>query len=726
MSSAVKRFYDFGGFRLDAAEHLLYGRGGELVPLKPKVVETLELLVRERGRLLGKDELMERLWPDAVVEESNLSQNIYLLRKVLGTDAGGRGYIETIPKRGYRFTAEVVEVCDNGRGEEAPAAKREVTASAGAVGPAGAGAWPWRRKIVALALALALAGGGLAFALKRFDWRGEREQPAMPFQSVRLKRITDRGDIADAALSPDGKQVAYSTYGNAVWIQNLATGSRLQLFADSPTEERRGLSFSPDGNHLYLYRNSQGGNGQLVRVPVLGGAAQRLFENFWTTPALAPDGQRFAFMRWDIKGGAQSLIVAEAGGERTVTTRRLPDYFELWGKTVAWSPDGKLLACVEWLSHDKTSVASVLVVNAADGTGMRLPNGGRKWSFLYDLVWLPGGDGLLVVAREDISSAYQVWRVSYPEGHWHKVTNDLSDYDKLSVSADGGRMVAVQQTEFTNLWLLPQGDLRRARQITFGNGRTDGRSGISWAPDGRIVFVSNASGSPQLWIADADGTNLRQLTYGGEPSTQPFVSPDGHHVVFKAVRGNKPHVWRMDIDGANPLQLTDGLRESGPTVTPDGRDVLYSSGGTLFTTIWSVPLAGGAPRQLTEGYATDVAIASPDGRLLAAGLYDPDAKPPTRLGIFPAAGGPPVASFEGPVREPLRWTPDGRYLIFINNDRNGIWKQPLNGGARTRLLTLPPPERVYNFAFSPDYTQLLIARGRPQSDVLLIEDVKKE
>jgi len=100
-------------FRLDVNERLLYKQTGEVVPLKPKVVETLELLVRERGRLLGKEELLGRLWPDTVVEESNLSQNIYLLRKVLGMDASGRAYIETVPKRGYRFTAEVEEVMDD-------------------------------------------------------------------------------------------------------------------------------------------------------------------------------------------------------------------------------------------------------------------------------------------------------------------------------------------------------------------------------------------------------------------------------------------------------------------------------------------------------------------------------------------------------------------------------------------------------------------------------------
>src|SRR5262245_43755993 len=113
MSSTVRHCYTFGGFRLDTTEHLLYNQDGEVVPLKPKVVETLELLVSERGRLITKDELMARLWPDTVVEESNLSQNIYLLRKVLGSSADGGNYIDTVPKRGYRFTAEVQEIPDD-------------------------------------------------------------------------------------------------------------------------------------------------------------------------------------------------------------------------------------------------------------------------------------------------------------------------------------------------------------------------------------------------------------------------------------------------------------------------------------------------------------------------------------------------------------------------------------------------------------------------------------
>jgi TolB-like protein/Flp pilus assembly protein TadD len=116
MSQIRNHLFVFGQFRLDATEHLLYKQSGEVVPLKPKAVETLELLVMERGRLLTKTELLDRLWPNAAVEESNLSQNIYLLRKVLGVTSGGQNYIETVPKRGYRFVADVEEIYGEGSG----------------------------------------------------------------------------------------------------------------------------------------------------------------------------------------------------------------------------------------------------------------------------------------------------------------------------------------------------------------------------------------------------------------------------------------------------------------------------------------------------------------------------------------------------------------------------------------------------------------------------------
>ena len=119
-----KRFYLFGAFRIDVIERVLFGERGA-VPLTPKVFDTLLLLVENNNHVLGKQELIERIWPDSFVEDNNLAQNISILRKALGQSPGGQDYIQTVPKRGYRFVAEVREDWEEG----APVVVRERTRS---------------------------------------------------------------------------------------------------------------------------------------------------------------------------------------------------------------------------------------------------------------------------------------------------------------------------------------------------------------------------------------------------------------------------------------------------------------------------------------------------------------------------------------------------------------------------------------------------------------------
>src|SRR5262245_52248128 len=109
MSLQTKRIYEFGAFCLDAVEHLLL-RNGESVPLTPKAFDLLLTLVEHHGHLLEKDELLKKVWPDTFVEEANLASNISQLRKALGDGENGQRFIETMPKRGYRFVAGVKEV----------------------------------------------------------------------------------------------------------------------------------------------------------------------------------------------------------------------------------------------------------------------------------------------------------------------------------------------------------------------------------------------------------------------------------------------------------------------------------------------------------------------------------------------------------------------------------------------------------------------------------------
>src|SRR5262245_56478577 len=120
MPTSSAPFYEFGPFRLEPGERrLLFAN--EPIPVPPKVLDTLVILVEANGRLVAKDALMQRLWPDTVVEEVNLARNVSLLRRALA-DRDGRDYIETVPKSGYRFTAPVARI-------EAPADLREPSAA---------------------------------------------------------------------------------------------------------------------------------------------------------------------------------------------------------------------------------------------------------------------------------------------------------------------------------------------------------------------------------------------------------------------------------------------------------------------------------------------------------------------------------------------------------------------------------------------------------------------
>jgi len=108
MAQKRGHLYEFGPFRLDTLQHLLL-RQGQPVALTPKTYDALVLLVESSGRMLPKDEIMRSLWPDSFVEESNLTQQISMIRKALGEASGDNRYIVTVPGRGYRFVASVVD-----------------------------------------------------------------------------------------------------------------------------------------------------------------------------------------------------------------------------------------------------------------------------------------------------------------------------------------------------------------------------------------------------------------------------------------------------------------------------------------------------------------------------------------------------------------------------------------------------------------------------------------
>ena len=154
-------------------------------------------------------------------------------------------------------------------------------------------------------------------------------------------------------------------------------------------------------------------------------------------------------------------------------------------------------------------------------------------------------------------------------------------------------------------WVAPDGDVTRARQNTSGSGRYNQ---ISMTLDGRLVYISDASGTADIWVMDADGKNQRQLTSEASVNVFPAVSPDGRYIAFDSNRGVNPgrfNIWRMDIDGSNPKQLTQGEGEYFPACSPDGKWIVYtplSSTGRL--SLWKIAMDGGDPIQINERIST--------------------------------------------------------------------------------------------------------------------------
>jgi Tol biopolymer transport system component len=550
-----------------------------------------------------------------------------------------------------------------------------------------------------------------------------RSQPrkAISFEGAKLQRLTTTGKATGVAISPDGKYVVHVQDDGgqqSLWTRQVATQSNVEIVAPAAVDYDS-LTFSPDGDYIYYSVRSQDlPQPVLFQVPTLGGSPKKVLVNLDSrdTISFSPDGKQFAFIRDDV-GKEFALMIANADGtgERKLVAHKNPP--ESIGYPT-WSPDGKMIAYMV-LNHD-TNDQTVFGAQVADGTIRPLTS--RRWFRISALAWLSDGGGLLMLATPQQQNVRQVWHLSYPEGAAHRLTNDLNDYDGMSLTADSNTLAVVKSETQANVWIAPTGDASRARPVTSGSGKNDGE--VAFAPDGtKIIYKSNASGDADIWIVNADGGSLKQLTANARVNGYPSVSPDGRHIVFMSDRNSIPHIWRMNIDGSDQQQLTQGSGEQSPQFSPDGRWVVYRNAYGK-ATVWKVPADGGEPVQLSYKYSTYPTV-SPDSKLVA--YFYRDENTPWRIAVAPLEGGEPLKTFDLPATfwHPLHWTPDGRALAYIDT-RGGISNivaQPLDGGA-VKQLTDFKADRIFWFDFSRDGTQLALSRGTQTSDVILIKDFR--
>ncbi len=580
------------------------------------------------------------------------------------------------------------------------------------------------------ALIAAIAGSLLAVAgLGYFVWTRTSGTPprlaSSTFDNVRLTRLTTNGTAGFAAISGDGRYVVHvSRKGGeqSLWLRQVATTSNVEIVP--PADVRYvGVSFSPDGNHIYYTRYPAAAEiAQLFEVPVLGGGARLILDDIDTAVTFSPGGREIAFVRGLATAGAASIMVANADGTnvRTLATRKPPLQFPL--RSIAWSPDGRYIAA----PGANGLRAEVVIVEVATGAEQVLPTP-ADWRQVNSVAWLSDGFSLLVNAQESAAeSSNQIFRVDYPSGASRRITNDLSTYSGLSVSPGGGSFVCIRNERRATIWTMPIGDAGMAKPVGDESGTDLGVYGIAWTPDARLVYTTEASGNPDIWIMNVDGSNRVQLTSAPGQDVSPRVAPDGKYIIFVSDRDGALRLWRMGLDGSGAMRLgPDPVARSRGALSADGQWIYYNDSNNAFK---KVSIDGGTPiavfdpemlKRLAEPLPGDFhePLPSPDGSTIA-GHYLDEASRGERVVLIPMKGGPLKRLSAVPAS--ATWSPDGRSLFFVDTHGGAaqLMRYPLPGGRPVQLTNFTS-DQIFNYALSPDQRVALV-RGQVLSDVVLI------
>lgn len=645
-----RRGYRFAGFELwpDQARLL---RDGQELSLQPRLLDLLRHFVERPGQLLLKQDLLLALWPDAPVNEEALTQAVKRLRRLLDDDAEAPRFVETVPRRGYRFVA-AVEPFEPG--EAAPA-------------PPFRAARPARPVAASLAAALGLA------ALLVSGWQALRPPPLAPLSAGHLQRLTffpEREMGAD--LSPDGRSFVFVSQHAApgqfdLYLAPLSEPGAARRLTRTP-EEEFAPRFAPDGRSLLVSRNAgPGWRPSLWQLPLDGSSPARRLVEEGGLGDWSPDGREIAFLR------------RQAGGGRSVVRRRLADGAErelaqLPGSSedsLAWSPDGRFVGLV--------SERRALLLPAHGGAARVVVEG------VQTLAFTPDGRGLIVDGNWGGRS--NLWQVSLDGRQRRPLTSGASVHRYPVVARDGRRVL------YTNeqwQWLLQRFDRQgaplervgaRASVASFGASR-DGRS---------VVYEDLDAGlgeNPVRWLGLESGSE-RELG----PGLGPALSPDGRRVALVRRAGAAAGLWVVALAGEAPRRIHAGLVEPQPPAwSPSGAQVAFVARPGLHVVVSD----GGGQARLVAAGAFAAPAFSPDGRWLAASGRC--AEGPEGLQLVDVASGAcrrlsPLASYEA---APL-WEPDGSGLAVLVSERSQptLVSLDLQGRERERTRFRVPDQAAF-------------------------------
>lgn len=732
MSVSFNNLYEFGEFCLDTREKILM-QGDQPVELTPKGFELLSVFVENHGRLLEKDELMDKIWADSFVEESNLTFNIRQLRKILGDDAHAPRYIKTVRRHGYRFIAPVRQISIEKFRVEETEAKLEIFTPPVSQMPEIKSA-PMthdlsvvklnKRKffppviVVAAALLIAVTVSGWQYFRNKVV---ESSAPvlAAPFAS---EKLSTNGKVFNAVLSPDGNNVVYTNETapdkTSVWLRQLEDGSNVEIIPPSD-DAYRGFAFSPDGKTIYFVRGRRqaGEKGTIYRISIFGGVPHKIISNAEGCLSLSPDGRRISFVRRpQLDDENYSLWIADSAdgsSERKLAARPRP--FRIGDNRI--SPDGKRVVFAVGQSENAANEFGLAMLDLETGEEREFSK--ERFFNIKNLAWLPDGSGLLVTASRVPNRNFRIWQIS-ATGEAVPLTKDSEHYGLLSLDKNAAQIVATQIKHDFRVRLFNLENPTENRVLAFA-------STASFAPDGKIYFSSSMTGNEEIWSINADGSSQRQLTNNPADEALPIPLPDGKTLLFVSNRTGAAHVWRMNTDGSNQTQIT---RQEGGfpiTVSPDGEWIYYHHG--INRTLWRVSVKTGEEQLVLNKTATRFAVSRDGSQIVYPELQGDDRV----LTVASLADGQTLKTFrladaKSLVTEVV-WMPDGKNLAYVTSNRSYenyvFWLQPLDGGAPRQIAFLGDEETSGTaLSVSPDGKMFSVVQGRWLHDAVLLKGLR--
>ncbi|MFP5276904.1 MAG: winged helix-turn-helix domain-containing protein [Acidobacteriota bacterium] len=714
-------YYQFDTYLLDRDARTLRC-AGRLVELTPKVFTTLLVLVENRDRVLTKDELLTLIWPDQFVDQSNLSQNISVLRRSLGEAETGKKYIATFPGRGYRFVGSVeVRQRDADRG---------AISSAGPAAPAGETVLavaaqdrfsppsvrpksvriPWNPRSVVRACVLAMAVIA-AFAIG-MEMRRARPSPPAGNGPVKVYARMDAG-LTQPAWSRDGSKLAFvavdlSGGQSSLYVQSRGDLQPHKLLSDSgqfssPAWSPDGrqlafLHFAPDAADLVLYDTQSRTSRILTKL-----FAHRYGLNYrhldWS-----PDGK---FVVVDDKNQDSEpfslYLIYLASGQRVRLT--YPDSDMIGDISPSVSPDGASVAFVRDIDHFEQDV---YVTSVRGRTYRRIT---AAHTLISDVGWET--DKALAFAA-DYGKGFRFWRVDLAKQPAQPALASRVDSERaLQFSvAQRGRWVAFSNyAPNLEIWSL---DLRKPSNRWVSVVQAPGESiRPELSPNGKLLaFLSNASGQFQIWVSGVDGTSAWPVSTGVLVPASFCWSFDGKALIFSPQ--HVPGLYEVPLHGDSAVREISSVY-TDPRAARDGKSLFARAHFFLYR----VPLRGGNAQEMTEQGGAPIAQ-SADGRY----LYFPQGRMSTTIARLDLQTGHQeelIHALLPGYSDTWALSSGGIFFLGQEYDQPGIRFFNFATGGEEHVADLPgelPPVEMSGFGISPDGKSIWAVRADPMpSDI---------